>query len=814
MKKRIIISIIIDLMMLVAFPIVYYFVLHQDITAWYFVAPSTMLVSIFVILVCILGLIKKVNANNQKMKEQVQASKKLIDSLEANTRYIQEDLPVGIIMYSENGIITFANVQAKLMLQSSLIGKDIAFVSRELNEIVKTKKTSSVVSAFGKQLRCELKILQRTLYLRDVTDEVTITEEAKLKAPSIMIVSLDNTQESIEDLNLQRKTDLLGQYYAAIESWQNKYNLFSLSVDDEKHAFVVTKKELDSIVADRFSIIETIDQISKERGTGISISVGVGIGSDDYQQLGYYAQTALDLAQGRGGDQAVIYDGETETAFGGNVQFSERTSKQETRAFSKQLVNVIKNASSVIVMPHTDTDADAIGSALGVLEMSLACGTPAKVLIDENRIDSTVKKIIDNSEHEFIKLRQFLISPQEVNTFFKGRTLLIIVDHHSKDLSVDKAVYNKANQVVIIDHHRLTERLDIEPTLQYIDHNASSAVELITEFIQLAPIEIKIPNFVATIMLIGTIIDTNNFVNHTTYRTFSVAAQLTEFGADTHEAKRYLRQSVQEQADRVSLLQKAEIIYDHYAIIVDPSDIVQRDMLSKTADALLNIDNVEASFSIGKISKDTVSVSARSNKVNVHIIMEKLNGGGHFNAAGAQIKNATVGEVYSMLVNAIKDTLRGKGEYMKVILIEDVKKQGKKGDIIDVQTGFGNYLLSRHLAIEANASNIAALEEQKENEERRIEEEIAVAKKLKDILETTTVKVTVKTGSNGKLFGSVSTKEIADALLEQKNINVDKRKIMLPDEKITALGTYQASARLYKDVMAKFNIEVIDGEGK
>ncbi|MCR5564417.1 MAG: 50S ribosomal protein L9 [Gammaproteobacteria bacterium] len=814
MKKRIIISIIIDLLVLVAFVITHLFVLKLDFTAWYFVGPVAVLASIFVILLCVLGLIKRVNANNQKMKEQVQASKKLIDSLEANTKYIQEDLPIGIIMYSEKGIITFANVQAKLMLQSSLIGKDIAFVSRELNEIVKTKKTSSVVSAFGKQLRCELKILQRTLYLRDVTDEVTITEEAKLKAPSIMILSLDNTQESIEDLNLQRKTDLLGQYYAAIESWQQKYNLFSLSVDDEKHAFVVTKKELDLIIQERFSIIETIDQISKERGTGISISVGVGIGSDDYQQLGYYAQTALDLAQGRGGDQAVIYNGETETAFGGNVQFSERTSKQETRAFSKSLVEVIKNASSVIVMPHTDTDADAIGSALGVLEMSLACGTPAKVLIDEDKIDSTVKKIIDNSEHEFIKLRQFLISPQDVNTFFKGRTLLIIVDHHSKDLSVDKAVYNKANQVVIIDHHRLTERLDIEPTLQYIDHNASSAVELITEFIQLAPIEIKIPNFVATIMLIGTIIDTNNFVNHTTYRTFNVAALLTEFGADTHEAKRYLRQSVQEQADRVSLLQKAEIIYEHYAIIVDPSDIVQRDMLSKTADALLNIDNVEASFSIGKISKDTVSVSARSNKVNVHIIMEKLNGGGHFNAAGAQIKNATVEEVYSMLVNAIKDTLRGKGEYMKVILIEDVKKQGKKGDIIDVQTGFGNYLLSRHLAIEANASNIAALEEQRENEERRIEEEMAVAKKLKDILETTTVKVTVKTGSNGKLFGSVSTKEIADALMEQKNINVDKRKIMLPDEKITALGTYQASARLYKDVMAKFNIEVIDGEGK
>ena len=575
--------------------------------------------------------------------------------------------------------------------------------------------------------------------------------------------------------------------------------------------FITNKEGLEIIMEDRFSILEAIDSISKEQETGISLSIGVGIGSDDYQQLGFYANTALDLAMGRGGDQAVIYDGESEKIYGGNVQFSERITKTEARVFASKLVEAINSASSVVIMPHTDTDADAIGSALGVLEIANACGTPAKVLINRQHVDATVDKILKNSEYEFIKLRQSIIEPQDVEAFFKGRTLLIVVDHHSDDLSVDKHVYGLANQVIIIDHHRLTERLTIHPILQYIDQNASSAVEIVTELSQLAPIEVKIPNFIATIMLIGMIIDTNNFANHTTDRTFQTASVLTSFGADTHEAKRYLRQSVDEQVNRVALIQKAEILFDHYAIIVD-NKVTERDVLSKTADALLNIENIEAAFAIGKLSKEMIGISARSDKTNVHIIMEQLGGGGHFNAAGVQIKGKTIEEVYNSLVSVIKNSIKGKGDTMKVILIEDVKKQGKKGDTIDVSTGYGSYLLSKHLAIEANASNLAVLEEQKANEERRIQEEIAVNTKLKEILSSVSIKIKVKTGENGRIYGSVSTKDIAEALKKQQNIDVDKRKIVLPEDKILSLGTYPVTAKLYKDITAKFEIQVVDEE--
>lgn len=812
MRKRIIAGIVIDLLLAIAYGLVYFFVFRKEnYPSIYLMIIPIILGVVFMFLLFYLAMYNQLNRENKKLKNQLSINKNLLDALETNDKFVQKDLPVGIIIYSELGVITYANDQAKNYFQSTLIGKELPFISDELNEVVKNKKTDSLINVFGRKIRTDLRILQRTIYLRDVTEEISIVEKSKIKAPAIIILSLDNIDESLDGLNLQKRTELLGHYYVAIENWSQKYNIFSMSTADEKQMFITNKEGLEIIMEDRFSILEAIDSISKEQETGISLSIGVGIGSDDYQQLGFYANTALDLAMGRGGDQAVIYDGESEKIYGGNVQFSERITKTEARVFASKLVEAINSASSVVIMPHTDTDADAIGSALGVLEIANACGTPAKVLINRQHVDATVDKILRNSEYEFIKLRQSIIEPQDVEGFLKGRTLLIVVDHHSDDLSVDKHVYSLANQVIIIDHHRLTERLTIHPILQYIDQNASSAVEIVTELSQLAPIEVKIPNFIATIMLIGMIIDTNNFANHTTDRTFQTASVLTSFGADTHEAKRYLRQSVDEQVNRVALIQKAEILFDHYAIIVD-NKITERDVLSKTADALLNIENIEAAFAIGKLSKELIGISARSDKTNVHIIMEQLGGGGHFNAAGVQIKGKTIDEVYNSLVSVIKNSIKGKGDTMKVILIEDVKKQGKKGDTIDVSTGYGSYLLSKHLAIEANASNLAVLEEQKANEERRIQEEIAVNTKLKEILSSVSIKIKVKTGENGRIYGSISTKDIAEALKKQQNIDVDKRKIVLPEDKILSLGTYPVTAKLYKDITAKFEIQVVDEE--
>ena len=812
MRKRIIAGIVIDLLLAIAYGLIYFFIFRKEnYPKIYLMIIPIILGVVFMFLLFYLAMYNQLNRENKKLKNQLSINKNLLDALETNDKFVQKDLPVGIIIYSELGVITYANDQAKNFFQSTLIGKELPFISEELNEVVKNKKTDSLINVFGRKIRTDLRILQRTIYLRDVTEEISIVEKSKIKAPAIIILSLDNIDESLDGLNLQKRTELLGHYYVAIENWSQKYNIFSMSTADEKQMFITNKEGLEIIMDDRFSILEAIDSISKEQETGISLSIGVGIGSDDYQQLGFYANTALDLAMGRGGDQAVIYDGESEKIYGGNVQFSERITKTEARVFASKLVEAINSASSVVIMPHTDTDADAIGSALGVLEIANACGTPAKVLINRQHVDATVDKILKNSEYEFIKLRQSIIEPQDVEAFFKGRTLLIVVDHHSDDLSVDKHVYGLANQVIIIDHHRLTERLTIHPILQYIDQNASSAVEIVTELSQLAPIEVKIPNFIATIMLIGMIIDTNNFANHTTDRTFQTASVLTSFGADTHEAKRYLRQSVDEQVNRVALIQKAEILFDHYAIIVD-NKVTERDVLSKTADALLNIENIEAAFAIGKLSKEMIGISARSDKTNVHIIMEQLGGGGHFNAAGVQIKGKTIEEVYNSLVSVIKNSIKGKGDTMKVILIEDVKKQGKKGDTIDVSTGYGSYLLSKHLAIEANASNLAVLEEQKANEERRIQEEIAVNTKLKEILSSVSIKIKVKTGENGRIYGSVSTKDIAEALKKQQNIDVDKRKIVLPEDKILSLGTYPVTAKLYKDITAKFEIQVVDEE--
>ena len=812
MKKRLITAIIVTFVLAIAYAVTYLVYIRKlDFnTYWVIFGPAIVFVVVLISLFSVLGLFNSIERQNQKLKSELTVNKSLLEALEANEKNIQRDLPIGIVVYTADGIISYANEQAKSIFQSALLGKDMSFISSQLKEFSQGKETFTLLDVYGRKIHADRKILQRTIYFRDVTEEISIVERAKAKAPAIIVLSLENIDSSIDGLNLQRRTELLGQYYVAIDNWASKFDVFSMSTSDEKQMFITTSDSLEEIIEDKFSILQTVDDISKTQSVGISLSIGVGINSDDFKQLGFYADQALDLAQNRGGGQAVIFDGESEKAFGGSAQYTDRIPKPETKVFAQQLIEKIQEASSVVIMPHIDTDADAIGSALGILEIAEACGTPAKVVLNEDRIDSTVEKILESSDHEYIKLRQSIISPQEVEGFFQGRALLILCDHHDKALSVDKDIYSLASQIIVIDHHRLTSNLEFEPILKYIDANASSAGEIATELTGLVSLDIKIPNFIATVILIGMIIDTHNFSNHTTDRTFAAASRLLSFGADPSEAQLFLRESINEQVDRIELIKKAQIYYEHYAIIVDNRSVCPRDELSKTADALLSIDNIEASFAIGRIGKEQVSISARSHKINVHVIMEQLGGGGHFNMAGAQIHTDSVEEVKNALIGVIKSSLEGKGETMKVILIADVKKLGKNGDTVDVQTGYGNYLLTKHLAIEANASNLHVLEEQKAEEERRIQEEINVALKLKEILEKVTVTIPVKTGANGKIFGSISTKDVEDGLKEQHAIDVDKKKLILPDNKINALGTYDVLAKLYKGIDATFHVEVIE----
>lgn len=811
MKKRTIIAIIILAFLLLVYLGVYFYYFdpeaRKNILYW---IP---ILAIIIPLMFMLGGLIVANSRlneNIKLKNELQVEKEISESLAKNNEVVSKKLPVGFIVYDDSKNITYANECAKEIFQTSLLGKNLAFLSKDLSTAIGDEKEEVELTIYDKIYKTQIALDMRSIYLFDITEEKFAKENYDVTRPSIVIISLDNVDETMSGLDLKGKTDLLGKYYVAIEKWRDRFGLYVLSDSSNKQVFVVKKTDLDEIIKDDFSILRDVEQVSKQEGVDIYLSIGIGTGSEDYKTLGFYAEKALEFVYSRGGNQAVVFNGEKKTAYGARTASQERIQKVSTRIFANKLMDAIKSSSSVVILPHANTDADALGSAMGLCEICEKIGTPAKVLIDPQSTDSTVKKIINASTTEYIKFRQDIIVESELYDFFQGTTMLIVVDHNQMKHSPSKLVYKMAKKIYLIDHHRLSESIDFSPTDPFLDPSASSSVELVTEIAELLPLQIDFSSFVATVMLVGMMIDTNNFALHVTDRTFQAASVLMHNNADSFRAKMYLREDINEQKERMKLLQNVEIVYDKVAIVVDTTDQkTTRENLAKNAEALLNVDNIVASFAIGKLDTNITGISGRSDgSFNIHTEMEKFGGGGHFNLGAAQVQGKTVDVVHQELLMNLDKTIKGDTTTMRVILIEDVKNQGKKGDIIKCTPGYANYLLTKRLAIEANSSNMAVLDEEKAAVEKQQKEELDVARKLKDIVDNLTVIIPVRTSDNGKFFGSVTTKQISEELQKQHNITIDKRRISLPEEKIDSLGTYECAIKLHKEVVAMLKIEV------
>jgi len=758
---------------------------------------------------------KRKTEENKKLVKEFKIEKELYTSLAKNNEVVTNELPIGLIIYDNDLIIRYANEYAKNIFDNDLLGKNITYVSFTLEDAIKNNKNQIEIIIYNNIYKIMINHKYNSVYLFDVTKESRAINIYDATRPAIMILSIDNLENSLENKELKDRTEILGKYYSAIEAWKKDYNIYGETNPNNKQTFIVNRMELGNIMDGHFSIINIINDISLQYETDISVSIGIGTESENYIILAQYAEKALENALDRGGSQAIVYDGNTYKAYGAKSNKGTRKIPRTITKASADMINKhIVESSAVIIMPHIDTDADALGAALGILQLCEALETPAKILLNLDRVDQTTSKVIAASNTEYIKLRQSIITEAELPSFFVGKTLLIIVDHSDMELSPSKKVYQMAGTVDVIDHHRKNMKENINIKLDYIDTNASSSVEIITEMLDLLPIDIVIPPFVATTMLLGMAIDTNNFASHVSSKTFDSASYLMSYDADSFKVKMFLRESLPEQMKRIKLLENAQMIDGKYAVVIDDEVKTTKANLARTAEALLNIDNIVAGFAIGRLEDGVVGISGRSNGTfNIHSEMEKFGGGGHFNIGAAQIKDGrTPSQVYENLILNLKDTTKGENNQMKVILVADVKKQGKKGDIIECTPGYANFLMTKKLAIEANPQNLAVLEDEKQSQEKSKQQELEVAQKLKEIIDKTTVTIRVKTGENGKFFGSISNKQVSEALMTQYNIDVDKRKINLPHDKIEALGSFECTIKLHKDVTAILKLDVKEGD--
>ena len=726
------------------------------------------------------------------------------------------ELPLGIMIYDEQYEVKWVNRYSKKIFNNELLERKISDINQELKEKILSEKSIFTIEEEGRFYEVIHKIESRILYLFDITKRVEIYNQYEDRTPAIGVIIMDNLEMETKGFDIQETVRLRGLYLGEISKWCERHNAYLKSYDDDSLIFALDKKSLLEMMAEKFEVLDKIRIISEENGIRVTLSVGVACGDINYEELGVHAQNAINLAEKRGGDQAVVNIlGDKIQYFGAKSNALEKNNLSAARANTLALKEAVDNASNVYIMGHIMADCDALGAMIGALRMALSSEKNVKVVIDYEKIDVTSQKIYNEIKAHEPELFSRFITSGEVNDV-NDDSLLLLVDTQSPKIAMSEVVLSKFKRIAVIDHHRSSDDGFNDPVFSYVEPYASSTVELVSEMLNFYQKErIEISAFEATIMLAGVVVDTNNFTFRCGTRTFEAAANLREYGADMIEIRRMLRNELDLQLSLAKYIQLSEIILDNFAItVVDESEtITDRTILAKISEQLLNIEGMEAAFSIAHIvdgEREGVAISARSYKsVNVQLIMEEMGGGGHLNSAATQIYGVTCQEAKEELITILKRDFEIGDEFMKVILLEDVKGRGVKNQVIDVAVGYGNYLISNKKGIPANDENLAQLKEQLHQEQVQAEEQKKMMQKIKTEIEEKCVNIYIKIGADGKLFGHVTTKQIVEEFEEQTGIRLDKRKVNLPVE-ITGLGVYTAVIDLHKEVKANLEINVLE----
>lgn len=722
------------------------------------------------------------------------------------------ELPIGIIALDDDFEIKWANPHAKIIFDPKMTGKLLKDIHPQLHMLAMNNKVNFMIQVKNETYDVIYRPELKFYYLFNQTERETVKELYQNHLPALGIIYLDNLDEAISSLDVLEQSSLKGEYLAAIADWANKYDGFLKPYDDERLVVMLYRKQLNLMIQDKFDILDKVRQISTQNQVRISISMGIASWDVDYEELGIYAQNAIELAEKRGGDQVVVNIQDQKIQyFGAKTNASAKSSRVSVRINAQTIRDFIEKSSNVLIMGHQQADLDAFGSMVAVMHMARASKKQAVLVLEEQKCDLTTQKIIDILRKEVPEYQQNYVLPEEALRMMNENSLLIVVDSQSPKIVMSPEVLEKTQKLIVIDHHRVGEE-SFDADFSFIEPYASSTIELVMELLNFYNLEdeMDITPLEATIMYGGLIVDTNNFSYRTSSRTFEVASKLKELGADITEAKLWLRRDLLRTLEINRLLNKVDIFLERFAFVVTTEVYDDRILLAQVAEALLSINGIDAAFMISRLGNDTVGVSARSyQQVNVQLLMEALGGGGHLNSAAAQVKNQSVAEVYEQLKTYLELEYGGGGEIVKVILLEDVKGKGKKDDVIEVASGYGQFLVTQKKALIANEENLAALNKAKEEAFEAQQRHLDLMKKLKAEIDGKKVTLGIQIGQDGKLFGAVTTKQIVEAFDAAHHIIIDKKKVELSSE-INSVGIYTASVQLHKDVKAVFEVHIVE----
>ncbi|QJC90855.1 cyclic-di-AMP phosphodiesterase GdpP [Bacillus inaquosorum] len=574
------------------------------------------------------------------------------------------EMPIGIMLFNDQYYIEWANpFLSSCFNESTLVGRSLYDTCESVVPLIKQEVESETVSLNDRKFKVVIKRDERLLYFFDVTEQTQIEKLYENERTVLAYIFLDNYDDVTQGLDDQTRSTMNSQVTSLLNAWAQEYGIFLKRTSSERFIAVLNEHILTELENAKFSILDEVREKTSFDGVALTLSVGVGASVSSLKELGDLAQSSLDLALGRGGDQVAIKLPNGKVKFyGGKTNPMEKRTRVRARVISHALKEIVSESSNVIIMGHKFPDMDSIGAAIGILKVAQANNKDGFIVIDPNQIGSSVQRLIEEIK-KYEELWSRFITPEEAMEISNDDTLLVIVDTHKPSLVMEERLVNKIEHIVVIDHHRRGEEFIRDPLLVYMEPYASSTAELVTELLEYQPKRLKINMIEATALLAGIIVDTKSFSLRTGSRTFDAASYLRAKGADTVLVQKFLKETVDSYIKRAKLIQHTALYKENIAIASLPEneeEYFDQVLIAQAADSLLSMSEVEASFAVARRDEQTVCISARSlGEVNVQIIMEALEGGGHLTNAATQLSGISVSEALERLKYAIDEYFEG-----------------------------------------------------------------------------------------------------------------------------------------------------------
>lgn len=576
-----------------------------------------------------------------------------------------------------NGRILWMNQEFEKILEEDNNGlKNITAIFPEIKkEMLATGgQIVTVHSAFGgRKYRIDLKevvadsleqavmendfdsqdMLVTAVYLIDETETLKymqLVNDQKLVAGLIYLDNYDEALESVEEVRRSLLTALIdrkiSKYIAAMNGIVKK-------LEKDKYFFVIKQQYMARIQEERFSILEDVKTVNIGNEMAVTLSIGIGMNGESYCQNYEYARTSIDMALGRGGDQAVVKDADKIQYYGGKAQQMEKTTRVKARVKAHALRELMENKDRLLIMGHRMADIDSFGAAIGIYRIAVSMNKKANIVVNE--VTSSVRPMMERFTGNADYPEDMFLTGTRAAEMVDSGTMLVVVDVNRPSITDEPSLLQQVKTIVVLDHHRASSEIIDNAVLSYVEPYASSTCEMVAEVLQYIADGIKVKPPEADAMYAGIVIDTQNFTNQTGVRTFEAAAFLRRSGADITRVRKLFRENMKDYQAKAEAVRAAEVYKDAFAISICPAEGLDSPTIigAQAANELLEIRGIKASIVLTEYN-GIIYFSARSiDEVNVQVMMEKLGGGGHRTIAGAQMKGVTIEEAKKYLKEVI-----------------------------------------------------------------------------------------------------------------------------------------------------------------